>query len=93
MQQHDRPIQGAIVKITVNIDCTPLEAREFLGLPNIQPMQDRAMKQIEERLLSAVSSMAPDAILRNWMSFTPEKMADMFKMFSGTAGGSDTTKK
>lgn len=81
------------MKITVNVDCTPLEAREFLGLPNIQPMQDRAMKQMEETLLSAVSGMAPDAILRNWMSFNPEKFADMFKMFSGMAGGGDTTKK
>ena len=80
------------MKITVNIDCTPLEARDFLGLPNIQPMQERAMKQMEDTLLSAVSGMAPDAILRNWMSFNPEKFADMFKMF-GMPGGSDTSKK
>lgn len=81
------------MKITVNIDCTPLEAREFLGLPNIQPMQDRAMKQMEEKMASAVSSMAPDAILRNWMSFNPEKMADMFKMFGGMTGAGDAAKK
>lgn len=81
------------MKITVNIDCTPLEAREFLGLPNIQPMQDRAMKQMEEKLTSAVSGMAPDAILRNWMSFNPEKIADMFKMFGGVTGSGDGTKK
>lgn len=36
------------MKITVNIDCTPQEAREFLGLPNIQPMQEKAMKQIDQ---------------------------------------------
>lgn len=80
------------MKITVNVDCTPLEAREFLGLPNIAPMQERAMKQMEERLLSAAASMAPDAILRNWMSFNPEKIADMFKMFGGMPGG-DSAKK
>ena len=50
------------------------------------------MKQMEDTLLSAVSGMAPDAILRNWMSFNPEKFADMFKMF-GMPGGSDTSKK
>jgi hypothetical protein len=71
------------LKITVNIDCTPLEAREFIGLPNIQPMQEKMMKQMEENLLSGISGMSPDAILRYWMSFNPEQIGDMFKMFSG----------
>lgn len=75
-----------LMKITVNIDCTPQEAREFLGLPNIQPMQEKAMKQLEEKLLSGVAGMSPDAILRNWMSFNPEQIGDMFKMFGGLGG-------
>jgi hypothetical protein len=74
------------VKITVNIDCTPLEAREFLGLPNIQPMQEKVMKQMEENLLSGIVGMSPDAILRNWMSFNPEKIGEMLKMFGGSGG-------
>lgn len=81
------------MKITVNIDCTPLEAREFLGLPNIQPMQEKAMEQMEERLQSAVAGMTPDAILRSWMSFNPEKFADMFKMFGGMTDGGNSAKK
>ncbi len=73
------------MKITVNVDCTPLEAREFIGLPNIQPMQEKVMKQMEENLLSGISGMSPDAILRYWMSFNPEQIGDMFKIFSGAA--------
>lgn len=79
------------MKITVNIDCTPLEAREFIGLPNIQPMQEKVMKQMEENLLSGISGMSPDVILRYWMSFNPEQIGDMFKMFSGSSG--NTAKK
>jgi hypothetical protein len=75
------------MKVTINIDCTPLEAREFLGLPNIQPMQEKAMKHLEEKLLSGVAAMSPDAILKNWMSFNPEQLGDMFKMFGGGLGG------
>jgi hypothetical protein len=81
------------LKITVNIDCTPLEAREFLGLPNIQPMQDKVMKQMEENLLAGISSMSPDAIMRYWMSFNPEQIGDMFKMFSGLAGSTSKNDK
>src|SRR5262245_27750208 len=28
------------MKITINIDCTPAEAREMLGLPDLQPLQN-----------------------------------------------------
>ncbi|MFY9972047.1 MAG: DUF6489 family protein, partial [Roseiarcus sp.] len=27
------------MKITVDVDCTPLEARQFMGLPDVEPMQ------------------------------------------------------
>lgn len=81
-----RQYRNDLMKVTVNIDCTPQEAREFLGLPNIQPMQEKAMKQLEEKLLSGVAGMSPDAILRNWMSFNPEQIGDMFKMFGGLSG-------
>lgn len=73
------------MKITVNIDCTPQEARDFLGLPNVQPIQEKVMKQMEENLLSGIAGMSPDAILRYWMSFNPEQIGDMFKMFSGAS--------
>lgn len=74
------------MKFTVNVDCTPQEAREFLGLPNVQPLQEKAMKQFEEQLLSGMAAMSPDAILRNWMSFNPEQFGEMFKMFGGIGG-------
>lgn len=72
------------MKVTVNIDCTPLEAREFMGLPNVQPMQDNVMKQLEQQMLDNLSKMTPEAMLRNWMSFAPEQFQDLFKMGSGT---------
>ena len=31
------------MKITVNVDCTPEEARSFLGLPDVQPLQAAVM--------------------------------------------------
>jgi len=37
------------MKITVDIDCTPEEARTFLGLPDVQPLQQAMMKELEAR--------------------------------------------
>jgi hypothetical protein len=73
------------MKITVNIDCTPLEAREFMGLPNLQPMQETVMKQLEQQMVENIGKMSPDAMLRSWMSFAPEQFQDMFKMAFGGA--------
>ena len=71
------------MKVTVNIDCTPLEAREFMGLPNVQPMQENVMKQLEQQMMDNLGKMTPDAMLRNWMSFAPEQFQDLFKMTFG----------
>ena len=39
------------MKINVNVDCTPLEARQFMGLPDVEPMQKAAMAEIEKRMM------------------------------------------
>lgn len=35
------------MKVNVEVTCTPEEARAFFGLPDIKPMQDRIMTEIE----------------------------------------------
>ena len=36
------------MKVTVEIDCTPAEARQFFGLPNVEPMQAAMMTKLEK---------------------------------------------
>ena len=40
------------MKVTIEIDCTPLEARQFFGLPDVQPMQVAILAEMEKRLLA-----------------------------------------
>ncbi|WP_046869162.1 DUF6489 family protein [Microvirga massiliensis] len=58
------------MKVTVNIDCTPEEARAFLGLPDLRPMQERLMQELEERLAANIRAMDPEAMLRTWLPAT-----------------------
>ncbi len=55
------------MKITVNVECTPEEARTFLGLPDLKPMQDALVSQLQERLGASITSMDGDALLRSWL--------------------------
>jgi len=55
------------MKITIDIDCTPQEARAFMGLPEVAPLQDAMMKELEERLRDGLKSMDPEALMKAWM--------------------------
>ncbi len=52
------------MKINVTVDCTPQEAREFLGLPDIEPMQQRLLKQAEERFNKNLAAMDVDTLMK-----------------------------
>jgi hypothetical protein len=55
------------MKITVNIDCTPLEARQFMGLPDVEPMQKAAMEEIEKRMKIELERYSPEALFKAWL--------------------------
>ena len=60
------------MKVRVEIDCTPDEARQFFGLPDVKPMQAAMMAKMEEQMMGAVDRFSPDAMLRTWMSLAPQ---------------------
>ncbi|MBY0298071.1 MAG: hypothetical protein K2X71_18905 [Methylobacterium sp.] len=82
------------MKFRVEVDCTPLEARQFVGLPNLEPMQAAVMAELERRMLADIERFSPDAMLRSWFSLFPqnaEQMQSMFlNMFQQGFGGTAT---
>ncbi len=50
------------MKWTPNVDCTPAEAREFLGLPDLRPMQSAIIEKLEGQLSASLDRLSPDAI-------------------------------
>ena len=65
------------MKCTIEIECTPLEARQFFGLPDVQPLQAKIMAEVESKMLAEMERFSPDAILKSWLSIfsqTPEQM-------------------
>jgi thymidylate synthase ThyX len=55
------------MKITVNVDCTPEEARAFLGLPDVRPMQEELMREMQERMSASLRAMEPEEMMRLWL--------------------------
>jgi hypothetical protein len=74
------------LKITVNIDCTPEEARAFFGLPDVRSMQERLVKEMEQRLSASLQAMSPESMLQSWMTGLRSLGELREKFFSDTAG-------
>ena len=55
------------MKVTVEMDCTPEEARAFLGLPDVQPMQAALMQELQSRLSANIKAMEPETIMKTWL--------------------------
>ena len=74
------------MKITVEVDCTPLEARAFFGLPDVQPMQAAMMDKMQDKMMENIDKFSPDSIIQSWFTFDPkmaEKFGDMFVNMTG----------
>jgi hypothetical protein len=74
------------MKVNFDIECTPEEARRFLGLPDLAPMQERMMKELEERLAENMRALDPETLVKTWMPMTMQGFTDMQKVFWAQMG-------
>ena len=70
------------MKVTVEIDCTPEEARSFMGLPDVKPMQAAVMASMEQQAVRATESFSPESVLKLWFTTLPQMSAQMQDMFT-----------
>ena len=89
------------MKITIDIDCTPQEARTFLGLPHIEPMQDALVAQMQERLSGYLEALEPEQMMKLWLPGGMQGLAQLQERFwsqlmggvTGAAGAAPRSKK
>jgi hypothetical protein len=65
------------MKVNVEINCTPEEARSFFGLPDLKPMQDRIMGEIEDQMRKNLGAMSPDSLLKTWLPASMQGVEQM----------------
>jgi Family of unknown function (DUF6489) len=85
LNHHPHHIKGAEMKLNVEIDCTPQEARQFMGLPDVQPMQDAVMDKLQQQMVSNIQKVSPEGLMQSW--FLNPNIAEQFQdMFVTMAG-------
>ena len=75
------------MKFKVDIDCTPDEARAFFGLPDLKPLQEALLPELEERLRATLKAMDPEAMLKTWLPATLKGFEQLQEMFLAQIAG------
>jgi hypothetical protein len=85
------------MKVNIEIDCTPVEARQFFGLPDMVPMQTAVMDRLQQQMMANIDKVSPESLIQSWFSFDPklaERFQELFITMAGLGGtlGSDKRK-
>lgn len=80
------------MKFKIDIECSPEEAREFFGLPDVQKLNETMMAQVQEQMTSQIGTMDPEALMKAWMP-TGAKVMENFQEQFFSQFSPDTKKK
>ena len=72
------------MKINVEIDCTPEEARAAVGLPDLSPLHDRYITMMMETMGGNLPPEMMEAMVRNWAPMGEASLGFWKRMFDGT---------
>jgi hypothetical protein len=73
--------RGQTMKITIDTECTPEEARRFLGLPDLSPVHDAYVAKLQRLIEDGVQSGDIESMLRSWGPMGDAGMAMWRQMF------------
>jgi hypothetical protein len=79
------------MKMTIEVECTPVEARQFLGLPDVTNLNDALVDEMTKRMQANMQMMAPDALMKSWMTAGTAMQENFMKLM--TAGASAAAKR
>jgi uncharacterized protein DUF6489 len=81
------------MKISLDIDCTPEELRGFFGLPDVKPMQEQLLKEVEARMRANLQALDPETMLKTWLPAGLKGFEQLQEMFLNQMAGSGPGKK
>ncbi len=77
------------MKINVEVDCTPEEARRAVGLPDLSPIHDKYIQSIMGAMDgTAVKPELLENMMKNWMPMGDASMAFWRGLFDNATGKS-----
>ena len=80
------------MKVRVEVDCTPQEARAFLGQPDVEVFNAWMVEQMRGRFEQNLELLKPEELMKNWFAFGGQAQ-EQFRRFMEAASGSGPAPK
>jgi len=81
------------MKINLEVDCTPQEARAFLGLPDVSGLNAHLVGEMKARMDANLAMVAPDELMKSWMTFGGQASEQFLKLMTAAAGADGAPKR
>jgi hypothetical protein len=76
------------MKLKIEVDCTPEEARTFLGLPDVTGLNAHLVEEMKKRMDSNIAMLQPDELMKTWMAFGGQATEQFRKLMTAAAAAS-----
>lgn len=73
------------MKMNIVVECTPEEARSFLGLPNVEPVNEVLVRAVRERIEQNIELISPEFYLKQWYSMGGQVTDQFLNLFAAGA--------
>ena len=73
------------MKFTVEAECSPAEARAFLGLPDMAPLNEHLVDEMKRRLDANITMLKPEELMRNWLALGGQAQDQFMKLMGAAA--------
>ena len=78
------------MKFTVNVECSPEEARRFMGLPDVTPINEALVAEMGKRMEKNLALMSGESMMSSWMSVGTQAQDAFVKLMTSGAAAAAT---
>ena len=80
------------MKVKLEVDCTPAEARAFLGLPDVESLNKHVVDEMKSRIDAGVAMAAPEELMKSWMTLGGQATDQFRKLMTAAMAASGPTR-
>ncbi len=75
------------MKVSIDVECTPEEARAALGLPDVSGLNEALVREMQSRMTANLDALKPEELMKSWLAFGGAAQEQFVKLMSAAAGG------
>jgi Family of unknown function (DUF6489) len=81
------------MKVTVDFDCTPEEARRFMGLPDLTPVHEAYVEKMQKAVTDSFTPAGMTELMKTWGPMSEGSLNMWRTMFDQMGGGGKSGRK